>query len=210
MTNPTYAAPAPTYPSAAPDRLTRTALVAGPLALAAYGLIRLLSERGVPSAGWSAGHLAMLAGVLLFIPVLLHLRRAAPAARRIPAAAALAVGMLGLVATAAQAVIDLAAGFMAADRPAMVEIFQQVQDVPGVEPVVYGVVPPLFFLGLIALAALAALPPRTKLFMVAALILGTVLMAVNLNFLSLGGLCFLLACAPLLPRGRVAPLPRTN
>ncbi|MGW7411657.1 hypothetical protein [Streptomyces sp. NPDC054863] len=198
------------YEAPAPDRLTRTALVAGPVALAAYGLIRLLSERGVPSAGWTVGHLAMLAGVLLFVPVLLHLRRAAPAARRVPAAAALAVGMLGLLATAAQAVIDLAAGFMAADRPAMVEIFQQVKAVPGVEPVVYGIVPPLFFLGLIALAALAALPPRTKLFMVSALILGTVLMAVNLDFLSLGGLCFLLACAPLLLRSRVAPLPRTN
>jgi hypothetical protein len=214
MTNPTYAAPVPARSSvpaaSAPGRLTRAALVAGPVALTAYGLIRLLSERGVPSAGWTAGHLAMLAGVLLFLPVLLHLRRTAPATRRLPAAAALAVGMLGLLATAAQAVIDLTAGFLAADRPAMVEIFQQVKAVPGVDPVVYGVVPPLLFLGLIVLAALAGLPPRTRLFMVAALILGTVLMAVNLNFLALGGLCFLLALAPLLLRGRVAPLPRTN
>ncbi|MFI0979117.1 hypothetical protein ACH4SP_19205 [Streptomyces sp. NPDC021093] len=208
MTNTTYAAPVPAR--SAPDRLTRTTLVAGPVAFAAYGVIRLLSERGVPSAGWTAGHLAMLAGVLLFVPVLLHLRRAVPAKRRPAAAAALAAGMLGLVATAAQAVIDLTAGFMAADRPAMVEIFQQVKAVPGVEPVVYGVVPPLFFLGLIVLAALAALPLRTKLLMVSALVLGTVLMAVNLNFLALGGLCFLLAFAPFLLGGRVAPLPRTN
>ncbi|MFJ6697541.1 hypothetical protein ACIQM4_15925 [Streptomyces sp. NPDC091272] len=216
MTNTTYTAPvrtapaAPAAPAGAPGRLTRTAFVAGPLALVAYGVIRLLSERGVPSAGWTAGHLAMLAGLVLFVPVLLHLRRAAPASRRVPAGAALAVGLVGLVATAVQAVIDLTAGFMAADRPEMVEIFQQVKAVPGVEPVVYGLVPPLFFLGAIALAALTSLPPRTKLLMVGALVLGTVLMTLNLNFLALGGLCFLIALAPLLRGARVTPLPRTN
>ncbi|MCX5201533.1 hypothetical protein OG897_08730 [Streptomyces sp. NBC_00237] len=209
MTNTTYAVPAPTLPTA-PARLVRTALVAGPVALGAYGVIRLLSERGTPSAGWTAGHLAMLAGLLLFVPVLLHLRRLAPVRRRGAATAALAVGMVGLVATAAQAVIDLVAGFLAADRSVMVEIFQQVKAVPGVEPVVYGIVPPLFFVGMIALAALTALPVRTRVLMAGALVLGTALMAANLNFLALGGLCFLLALAPLALPGRVAALPRTN
>jgi hypothetical protein len=207
MTNTTYAAPAPS-PSIA--RFTRTALVAGPVALGAYGIIRLLSERGTPSAGWTAGHLAMLAGLLLFVPVLLHLRRLAPARRRGAAAIALGVGGVGLAATAVQAVIDLAAGLMADDRKGMVEIFQDVQAVPGVEPVVYGVVPPLFFVGMIALVALTALPGRIRALMAGALTLGTVLMAVNLNFLALGGLCFLLALAPLALHGRVAALPRTN
>ncbi|GHH33930.1 hypothetical protein [Streptomyces candidus] len=206
-------APAPPLPPAlpaVPSRLTRTALVAGPLALVAYGAIRLLSERGVPSAGWTAGHLAMLAGVLLFVPVMLHLYRAAPARRRVPAVVALVVGLLGLLATAAQAAIDLVAGLMANDRPAMVEIFQQVKSVPGVEPVVYGIVPPLFFLGLIALTGLAAAPARTRVLTVGAMVLGAVLMAVNLDFLSLGGLCLLLALAPFLLRDRAGALPRTH
>ncbi|CAM5374457.1 hypothetical protein GCM10010329_15040 [Streptomyces spiroverticillatus] len=204
MTNTTYATPTPTF------SLTRTAFVAGPVALGAYGVIRLLSERGTPSAGWTAGHLAMLVGVLLFVPVMLHLRGLAPEGRRVPAVVALAVGLVGLFATAVQAVVDLAAGLLADDRAGMVEIFQRVKEVPGVEPVVYGVVPPLFFLGVIGLAALTALPVRTRAFMAGALALGTVLMALDLNFLALGGLCFLLALAPLARGGRVAPLPRTN
>ncbi|WP_433547886.1 hypothetical protein ACQPZG_24570 [Streptomyces sp. CA-294286] len=204
------ASPLPPTAPAAPGRLTRTALVAGPLALVAYGAIRLLSERGVPSAGWTAGHLAMLAGVLLFVPVMLHLYRAAPAGRRVPAVVALVVGLLGLLATAAQAVIDLVAGFTADDRPAMVEIFQQVKSVPGVEPVVYGIVPPLFFLGLTALTGLAATSVRTRVLTVGAMVLGAVLMAVNLDFLSLGGLCLLLGLVPFLLRGRAGTLPRTH
>ncbi|MFJ4875581.1 hypothetical protein ACIP93_10255 [Streptomyces sp. NPDC088745] len=203
MTNTTYAAPAPSRPTAA-------ALVAGPVALVAYGLIRLFSERGTPGAGWTAGHLAMLAGLLLFVPVLLHLRRLVPERRRVPAAVALGAGLAGLLATAVQAVVDLAAGLLADDRAGMVEIFREVKAVPGAEAVVYGVVPPLLFLGLTVLAALTSLPARTRALTAGALALGAVLMAVDLDFLSLGGLCFLIALAPLAPGGRAAPLPRTN
>ncbi|MFJ2746050.1 hypothetical protein ACIO3O_41045 [Streptomyces sp. NPDC087440] len=204
MTNTTH------HTSPSPTPLTRAALVAGPVALGAYGVIRLLSERGTPSAGWTAGHLAMLVGVLLFVPVMVWLRGLAPEGRRLPAAIALGVGLVGAFVTAVQAVIDLVAGLVADDRAGMVEIFQQVKAVPGVEPVVYGVVPPLFFVGVIALAALTSLPARTRVVMAGALTLGTVLMALDLNFLALGGLCFLLALAPLAPGSRVAPLPRTN
>ncbi|MFI5803178.1 hypothetical protein [Streptomyces sp. NPDC051561] len=193
-----------------PAGLSRFALVAGPVALIAYGGIRLLSERGTPGIGWTLGHLAMLAGVLLYIPVLGHLHRAVPESRRRAALIPLVAAGAGLAATAVQAAIDLIAGLMSADRPEMVEIFQQVKDVPGVEPVVYGVVPVLFFVGQLALVPFLAAPVRTRLFIGLALLLGTVLMALSLDFLSLGGLCFLIAFAPLLMAGRVTPLPRTN
>ncbi|MFD3514054.1 hypothetical protein [Streptomyces sp. NPDC058657] len=205
--NPPQARATPLVP---PAGLTRFAFVAGPLALLAYGGIRLLSERGTPGLGWTLGHLAMLTGVLLFLPVLRHLHRAAPPSRRRAASVALVAAGAGLVATAAQAVIDLVAGLAAADRPAMREIFRQVKAVPGVEPVVYGVVPPLFFLGLIVLAALVAASARTRILMAGTLLAGTVCMAVSLDLLPLGGLCFLLAFTPLLLAGRVTALPRTN
>jgi hypothetical protein len=195
---------------ARPGRVTRFALVAGPVALIAYGAIRLLSERGTPGIGWTLGHLAMLTGVLLFIPVLRHLHRSAPPSRRRAASVALVAAGGGLVATSAQAAIDLISGLVAEDRPAMSAIFRQVKAVPGVDPVVYGVVPQLFFLGLIVLAALVAASARTRILMTAALLTGTLCMAVNLNLLSLGGLCFLLAFSPILLAGRVTPLPRTN
>lgn len=201
---------ATTAPLARPGRVTRFALVAGPVALIAYGAIRLLSERGTPGIGWTLGHLAMLTGVLLFLPVLRHLHRSAPPSRRRAASVALLAAGAGLAATAVQAAIDLISGLVAEGRPAMSAIFRQVKAVPGVEPVVYGVVPQLFFLGLIVLAALVAASARTRILMAAALLLGTLCMAVNLNLLSLGGLCFLLAFAPILLAGRVAPLPRTN
>ncbi|MFF0742578.1 hypothetical protein ACFYVL_19485 [Streptomyces sp. NPDC004111] len=205
-------ATAPRTPSGLvrPAGFTRFALVAAPVSLVVYGAVRLLSERGTPGTGWTLGHLAMLVGVLLFVPVLRQLYRSAPASRRPAASAALLVTGAGLLATAVQAAIDLVSGLIAEDRPAMREIFRQVKAVPGVEPVVYGVVPQLFFVGLVVLAALTAASVRTRILMVTALVAGTVCMAVSLDLLPVGGLCMLLALAPLLAAGRVAPLPRTN
>lgn len=44
--------------------------------------------------------------------------------------------LAGVTAAAAQAVIDLYAGFRAADKPEMKEIFAQVRTCPGVMPAV--------------------------------------------------------------------------
>ncbi|WP_424861854.1 hypothetical protein [Streptomyces sp. MMS24-I29] len=179
------------------------ALVAGPVLMAAYGVVRLVG-RGLddygPGVWWSAAHLLFLAGGLAFVPVFLGLWRAAGVrgGRGVAVGAAALIGLAGAAAVAVQAGIDLVVGFLAADEDAMSELFERVQDVPGVVPLVYTVVPMLFWLGLLALVALLALfrrdlvPGRTPPLVLVA----TVLMAVSLDLLPVGGLCLGLALLP--------------
>lgn len=172
--------------------------------MAGYGLVRsagqAVGDYG-PGVWWSAAHVLFLAGVLAFVPVFLGLGRlggvrgGGRAALRVAAGA----GLLGAAAVAVQAVIDLVAGFVAADDRAMSDLFQKVQHVPGVMPVVYTVVPMLFWLGLLALVTLHAflrrgeVPVRSPLLVLA----GTVLMAVSLDLLTAGALCVGLALFPM-------------
>lgn len=100
---------------------------------------------------------------------------------------------------AVQAVIDLVVGFLAADGEAMSDLFEKVQDVPGVMPAVYTVVPMLFWVGLLALVTLLALfrrgrvPGRSPLLVLA----GTVMMAMSLDLLAAGAVCVGLALYPM-------------
>ncbi|MFE9406433.1 hypothetical protein ACFYNY_32525 [Streptomyces sp. NPDC006530] len=190
-------------------RLTRFSYVAAPALLMVYGSIRLLVEGSrEPGAAWITGHFAFLGGVLFFGVLCGGLRRstlvAAGSVRRRVAWAAWAVALAGVGAAAAQALIDLYVGFRAADKPEMSELFTRVQDVPGVLPVVYTVVPLFLYLGMIALLAALGGPGVVRPLVL--FVLGTVAIAANLDFLPLGGLCYLLAFAPL--RHRV-PGPRT-
>lgn len=104
-------------------------------------------------------------------------------------------GLAGTAAAAAQAVIDLYAGLRAADKPEMSDIFARVQDVPGVMPVVYTVVPLFLYLGMITLLATLRGPGAVRSLVL--FVLGTAAIATNLDLLPLGGLCYLLAFAPL-------------
>ncbi|MGQ4490772.1 hypothetical protein ACN6LM_001575 [Streptomyces sp. SAS_281] len=183
---------------------TTTALLAGPALMAGYGVVRLIG-RAVgdygPGVWWSAAHLLFLAGVLAFVPVFLGLRLPAGerGGRRAGVRVAAGIGLLGSAAVAAQAVIDLVVGFLAADEQAMSDLFEKVQGVPGVMPVVYTVVPLLFWLGLLALLTLLALfrrdgvPARSPLLVLA----GTVMMAASLDLLAVGALCVGLALFPI-------------
>ncbi|MFI9062093.1 hypothetical protein ACIGQE_09515 [Streptomyces sp. NPDC053429] len=182
------------------------AFAVGPLCMTVYGLIRLTDDVHGPGFAWSASHLALLAGVLAFVPVFLRLRRSAArgrgAAGRWFAGAAAAAGLLGVVAVTAQAVIDLVVGFLSEDRGAMNDLFQRVQDQPGVMPAVYTVGPVLFYVGLVLLTVWLAALRRTEAWRPAVIVAGVAVMAVSLDLLPLGGLLFLLALAPL---GRRAP-----
>ncbi|MFD7431101.1 hypothetical protein ACFV6Z_29235 [Streptomyces sp. NPDC059818] len=107
-------------------------------------------------------------------------------------------GLLGVAAVTVQAVIDLAVGFVAADDRAMSDMFEKVQDVPGVMPVVYTAVPMLFWLGLLALVTLLAFLRRNEVPAWSPLLVlaGTVMMAVSLDLLTAGALCIGLALFP--------------
>ncbi|SCF96544.1 hypothetical protein [Streptomyces sp. Ncost-T10-10d] len=180
-----------------------TVFLAGPALMAAYGVVRLIgravSDYG-PGMWWSLAHLLFLAGVLAFVPVFLGLRRLAGerAGKRVAVAVAAWTGLLGAVAVAVQAVIDLVVGFVAADKRAMGEIFERVQDIPGVMPLVYTVVPMLFWLGLLALVTLLAFFRRdlVRAWAPVAVLAGVVLTAMNLDLLPIGALCIGLALLP--------------
>ncbi|MBT2458013.1 hypothetical protein [Streptomyces sp. ISL-86] len=192
-------------------RLTRFSFVAAPVLLIAYGSVRLLVEGSKePGAAWTTGHLAFLLGVLFFGVACEGLRRMAAASggpvRRRVARAGMVAGLVGAAAAATQAVIDLYAGLQAADKPEMREIFAQVQDAPGVMPAVYTVGPAFLYLGMITL--LAALKGRDAVRSLALFVLGTATIVTNLDLMPLGGLCYLLAFAPLRRRAtdlRVPP-----
>ncbi|WP_405899517.1 hypothetical protein OG242_20330 [Streptomyces sp. NBC_00727] len=175
---------------------TMTAFLAGPALMAGYGVVRLIG-RAVgdygPGVWWSAAHVLFLAGVLAFVPVFLGLRLPAGerGGRRAGVRVAAGLGLLGTAAVAVQAVIDLVVGFLAADDQAMSDMFEKVQDVPGVMPVVYTVLPMLFWLGLLALVTLLAffrrgeVPGWSPLLVLA----GVVMMAMSLDLLAPGALC---------------------
>ncbi|MFF1556433.1 hypothetical protein [Streptomyces sp. NPDC058279] len=177
------------------------AFVVGPLCMTVYGLIRLTDDVHGPGFIWSTSHLALLAGVLAFVPVFLALRRAAahglgPAGRWCAGAAA-AAGLLGVAAVTAQAVIDLVVGFLSEDREAMNDLFDRVRSHPGVTPAVYTFGPLLFYVALVLLTTWLAALRRTGARRPALIVAGVAVSMVNLDLLPLGGLLFLLALAPM-------------
>ncbi|WP_327273359.1 hypothetical protein OG609_15505 [Streptomyces sp. NBC_01224] len=179
------------------------AFLAGPALMAGYGAVRLVG-RAVgdygPGVWWTTAHLLFLAGVLAFVPVFLGLRRLAGerGGRRVAVEVAAWAGLAGAAAVAVQAVIDLAVGFVAADKHAMGEIFERVQDVPGVMPLVYTVVPMLFWFGLLGLVTLLAFFRRdlVRAWAPVAVLAGVVPAAVSLDLLPIGALCIGLALLP--------------
>ncbi|ROQ66545.1 hypothetical protein EDD93_0953 [Streptomyces sp. 840.1] len=182
---------------------TRTLLLA-PALMAGYGLVRAagraMGDYG-PGVWWSLAHVLFLAGVLAFVPVFLGLRLpdGVRGGRRVAVQVAAGTGLLGAAAVAVQAMTDLVVGFVAADDRAMSDMFDKVRDVPGVMPVVYTVVPLLFWLGLLALVTLLALFRRAEVPAWSPLLVlaGVVMAAISLDLLTVGALCIGLALFPM-------------
>lgn len=164
------------------------AFVAAPVLLGGYGVVRLLTDHG-PGVGWTAGHLLFLAGLALFVPVLLTLGDRQGAA---PIVAA--VGLLGVAASMAQVMIDIVVGFLAHDRAGMNALYDQVQSVPGLLPGIYVIGPALFYLCLIVLAALNQ--RELGWWSSVLLAVGTGLTLFSLNLIPVAAVCFLFALGP--------------
>ncbi|GAA3830861.1 hypothetical protein GCM10022226_59670 [Sphaerisporangium flaviroseum] len=178
--------------------------VAAPLFLLAYGVIRLLDgldgSRG-PGVAWTTGHAAFLIGTSLFGVVILGLYRTVAdrvTGLRLTAGASTVIALLGTCATAGQVVIDLVVGLRAADRPEMNELFQQVQAYAGVKAAFYTVGPVLFYVGLLGLVVMHAVasPRKGGVWGPVAIVLGTALMAVDLDLIPVGAACYWFALAP--------------
>ncbi|WP_051830205.1 MULTISPECIES: hypothetical protein [Streptomyces] len=194
-------------------RLTSYAVVGAPALMALYGGIRLVPGSREPGLGWTAGHTAMFAGLLLFAPVFLALRRLlAPrgtTAGRVAAGAALGTALAGLAASLVQIGIDLVVGLAAADKAEQSRLFDRVQGVPGVLPAVYQVGPLLFYVGLLALLVAASVGPARALrwWSPVLVLLGTVASAADLALIPLAAGCFLVALSPLARPAAATPRP---
>ncbi|MEV7021311.1 hypothetical protein [Kitasatospora sp. NPDC093558] len=193
-------------------RLTAYAVVGAPALMALYGGIRLVPGSREPGLGWTAGHTAMFAGLLLFAPVFLALRRLiAPrgtTAGRMAAGTALGVAFAGLAASLVQIGIDLVVGLMAADKADQSRLFERVQAVPGVLAAVYKVGPLLFYVGLLALLVAASVGAARTLrwWSPVLMLVGTVASAADLAMIPVAAACYLVALAPLV---RLGAAPRT-
>jgi hypothetical protein len=163
------------------SRLARLSFTAGPAAFLG-GWILMLPIDGdlVPGPWWTAAHAVWLTGFLFFGVMTLALRRmAAPVTggRRALVEIASGVALVSVAANVAQLVIDLVAGFTAADGAAMRALFDQVQAYPGVAPVVYGAGAQLFFAALPVLAVTLAVLRRVTPVSAAVAVSGVVLLA---------------------------------
>jgi hypothetical protein len=180
---------------------TRFAFVAAPALTVAYGLLRLADgidgEHG-PGFLWTAGHLAFVAALLLFVHVMLAVRRMAGGGALATTAAA--VGVIGVICAVAQFGIDIVVGIAADDKAEMRQMFADVQDVPGVATAVYGPGPALFYLGLIALVIRLAVVRAAPVWTPVAMVLAVGVALAGLDLLPLAGLLMLAALAPLARR----------
>lgn len=172
--------------------LGKVSFIAAPALIGAYGVARLIDRQS--RAGWTFGHLLMLAGLVLFGLVIVELRRLAPGRTSTSFAA---IGLIGLAASVAQIGIDIVVGLLARDAADKQHMFQQIQQVPGVQPVVYTVVPILFYVGLLGLTVVAAVARSAAWWTPALVLAGTVAAATNLDYIPVAGALYVLALAPM-------------
>ncbi|MFJ7280043.1 hypothetical protein [Kitasatospora sp. NPDC098663] len=188
------------------NRRTAYAVVGAPALMALYGGIRLVPGSRAPGLGWTVGHTAMFAGLLLFAPVLLALRgllaQRGTTAGRLAAGAALGTAFAGLAASLVQIGIDLYVGLAAADKAEQSRMFDRVQSVPGALPVVYQIGPLLFYVGLLALLVAAAVGAARTLpwWSPVLMLVGTAASGVDLALIPVAAVCYLVALAPLVRR----------
>jgi hypothetical protein len=183
----------------------RVALIAAPLLLIAYGIARALDgldgSHG-PGPAWTIGHLFFLAGILLFGVVLFDLRAALPRWRGF-GTAALAVGLVGILAFVRTILVDLIVGFRSTDRPAMNALYPHYDSWPGGLPsgltgFLDNAGPSLFVVAMLVLTVLlATLRPRRLPWWSPVLVaIGFLAISFDLDLLTVGGFLVLLSLLP--------------
>ncbi|MFI6927500.1 hypothetical protein ACIBIZ_46740 [Nonomuraea spiralis] len=180
---------------------TRSAYIAAPLLVLAYGLIRIADgfdgTRG-PGLAWTTGHLAFSAALILFIVIFRDMWRILD--RNRIATTSLVIGLVGIVCAFAQFAIDIVVGLMSADHDAMSVLWEQIQAVPGVSPAVYSVGPALFYLAQLALVIHLAVRRQVKPWMPVLVLLNVVVPLVSLDLIPVGAVIMLVAFWPLARR----------
>lgn len=130
----------------------RIAFLGAPLLTLTYGVIRIIDGldgvRG-PGLAWTAGHLAFLGAMVLFVVVFLWMRRLA--GRNALSTVLTAVASVGALALSVQFGIDVVAGFMADDHLALSLLTERARQNPVVSLLAYDLGPYLFYLGQLGL-----------------------------------------------------------
>ncbi|WP_344314538.1 hypothetical protein [Fodinicola feengrottensis] len=182
------------------QRAAGMAMLAAPVFVFLYGLVRLLGGRQGPGFGWTFGHLAFLVGLALFALVVLELRRQVTVGGgrwQLYGTVAAAVAGIGLLAQFGQILIDLMVGLQATTKTAMTTSFHQVDAIPGVVPAVYTVGPVLFYVGLLALVGLLAVRWPSRLTVASAVLvgIGVILPPIGLNLIPIAAVVLLVGLA---------------
>ncbi|QIS11485.1 hypothetical protein [Nocardia arthritidis] len=176
--------------------------VSASLCFCGYGLIRLAGKAGGlygPGFAWQAAHLAGLAAVVLFVPVVLGLGGELP--RTAARSGVVAVTIAGLIAAIIQFGADIVVAAMASDNARMNELYHDFWTIPGIHLAVYTVGPQLFYLGLVVLAILLARAGRLPWWSPVMLIASVLLSAISLDLISLASFGILGALLPVARRG---------
>ncbi|MCX4746313.1 hypothetical protein OG455_12370 [Kitasatospora sp. NBC_01287] len=173
------------------------ARIAAPALLGVYGLIRLIPGSKQPGAGWTTGHTALLAALLLFGVLAHQLHRLAAERGRIAAGTGFGLFLVGLAASLAQVSIDLWVGLRTSTEAQQNALFAQIQSHPGVLPAVYQIGPLFFYLGLLVLLTVLAVRRRLPFWSPALLLVATLAMAASLDLMTVGAVLYALALAPL-------------
>ncbi|MEV6521324.1 hypothetical protein AB0M43_05170 [Longispora sp. NPDC051575] len=175
----------------------RALVLAAPLCVAGYGVVRFLGAqdgRYGPGLDWQAAHLLGLAGMVLFVPVVLGLGQCL---RRGPVRAlTVTATVVGLLATMVQFGADIAWGALASDPADLRTLAAEFAAVPGVEPAFHTVGPRLFPLGLVVLLTLLAGARRMPWWSPVAVLAGILVPAVDPDLLPVAGLLMAVALAP--------------
>lgn len=179
-------------------KIAKLAAVAAPLLMLAYGIIRLVGRMdGVygPGLDWQAAHLANLAGLILFVPLVLAIRRLlAPGWVR---EVVVVVSLVGAATSIVQFVADIVEGLLAADKAGMRELSAQFHSVPGVDLAFYQVGPQLLYIGMIALTAMLARERTLPWWSVAVVLVSSLLPLATLNLIPVSAAGYLVALVPL-------------
>ncbi|MFG1948840.1 hypothetical protein [Nonomuraea sp. NPDC048826] len=186
-----------------PTTLATVSYVAAPLLALVYGVLRIVDgfdgSRG-PGAAWTLGHLAFMAGLVLFGVMFQDMRRLLGGNRA--AAVTHAVGLAGIAFTFAQFAVDVVVGFMADDHEAMGTLFDQVQAVPGVSLLVYEAGPILFYVALLAFAVQLAVRGLVRPWMPLLVLAQVTLPPISLDLIPVGSLLGVIAFLPLALRAK--------
>ncbi|MEU8661905.1 hypothetical protein, partial [Actinoplanes philippinensis] len=176
--------------------LTRTTLIAAPLAMTAYGTARIIGRLDGhygPGPDWQTAHLLGLAGMLLFIPVTLTLRRHLTTARN----PTTAITLLGLTTTVIQFTADMLLALAATDRDDLRRLQHQFSDLPGIQLAIYDIGPLLFFIGIVVMATLATRTHHLPWWSPTLMLIAVLLPTADLNLMPATGLLMLIALLPL-------------